>query len=265
MLVSTVVFCVVWTLRDRCGSTPSTARRRSSRPEGARRLGDLAARRRRAGLPRPRGGRLPARARARRRGGDHRRARRRHPRPTRCTGSAARCRRACATRPVVRLLARARARAPTSSTRPACSAAPRSAPSLARTPFVTKLTADPAYERARRWGLAHGSLEEFQQRPGRGDLPLRLARDADVRRAAHVVTPSTLPARARARLGRRARPGDAAARTRPRRCPSSPRARSCARRFGIERPDARLRGAADRPEVARARDRGGAPRPASTC
>ena len=61
---------------------------------------------------------------------------------------------------------------------------------LARTPFVVKLTADPAYERARRWGLWRGSLEEFQDRAGPATLPLRLARDADVRRAAHVVTPS---------------------------------------------------------------------------
>ncbi len=61
---------------------------------------------------------------------------------------------------------------------------------LARTPFVTKLTADPAYERARRWGLAKGSLEAFQLEPGAKTAPLRLARDADVRRAAHVVTPS---------------------------------------------------------------------------
>jgi glycosyltransferase involved in cell wall biosynthesis len=61
---------------------------------------------------------------------------------------------------------------------------------LARTPFVTKLTADPAYERARRWGLARGSLEQFQQTPGATTLPLRVARDRDLRRAAHVVTPS---------------------------------------------------------------------------
>ncbi len=61
---------------------------------------------------------------------------------------------------------------------------------LARTPFVTKLTADPAFERARRWGLWHGSLEEFQQAAGPGTLPLRLTRNADLRRAAHVVTPS---------------------------------------------------------------------------
>src|SRR5262249_24694571 len=61
---------------------------------------------------------------------------------------------------------------------------------LARTPFVVKLTADPAYERARRWGLWLGSLEDFQTRAPLPTLPLRLARDADVRRAAHVITPS---------------------------------------------------------------------------
>jgi glycosyltransferase involved in cell wall biosynthesis len=62
---------------------------------------------------------------------------------------------------------------------------------LARTPFVVKLTADPAYERARRFGLWHGSLEAFQERAPLTTLPLRLARDADVRRAAHVITPSS--------------------------------------------------------------------------
>jgi len=61
---------------------------------------------------------------------------------------------------------------------------------LAGTPFVLKLTADPAFERARRFGLWHGSLERFQSRPPLASLPLRLARDADVRRAAHVLTPS---------------------------------------------------------------------------
>jgi glycosyltransferase involved in cell wall biosynthesis len=62
---------------------------------------------------------------------------------------------------------------------------------LARTPFVVKLTADPAYERARRFALFRGTLEEFQARPPLPTLPLRLARDADVRRAAHVITPSS--------------------------------------------------------------------------
>jgi glycosyltransferase involved in cell wall biosynthesis len=61
---------------------------------------------------------------------------------------------------------------------------------LARRPYVIKLTADPAYERARRLGLANGSLEEFQRRPAAASLPLRLARDADLRGAAHVITPS---------------------------------------------------------------------------
>ena len=61
---------------------------------------------------------------------------------------------------------------------------------VARTPYVLKLTADAAYERARRLGLWKGELEEFQVRPTRVTLPLRLARDVDVRRAAHVVTPS---------------------------------------------------------------------------
>ena len=60
MLVSTVVFCAVWSvvlLRLRA----ELARRGGRRAEGARRLGDLAARRRRAGLARARGGGVPAR------------------------------------------------------------------------------------------------------------------------------------------------------------------------------------------------------------
>jgi glycosyltransferase involved in cell wall biosynthesis len=61
---------------------------------------------------------------------------------------------------------------------------------LARTPFVLKLTADPAFERARRFGLWQGTLEAFQSNPPLATLPLRVARDADVRRAAHVLTPS---------------------------------------------------------------------------
>jgi glycosyltransferase involved in cell wall biosynthesis len=61
---------------------------------------------------------------------------------------------------------------------------------LARKPLVVKLTADPAYERARRFGLTHGSLAEFQQDASPLTLPLRLTRDADLRRAALVVTPS---------------------------------------------------------------------------
>ncbi|HWB22143.1 MAG TPA: glycosyltransferase family 4 protein [Gaiellaceae bacterium] len=61
---------------------------------------------------------------------------------------------------------------------------------LGRTPLVVKLTADPAYERARRWGLWRGSLEDFQVKAGPATLPLRVARDLDIRRTAHVITPS---------------------------------------------------------------------------
>jgi glycosyltransferase involved in cell wall biosynthesis len=67
---------------------------------------------------------------------------------------------------------------------------------LAGTPVVVKLVADPAYERARRRGGFRGGLEEFQRAGGgvraRG---LRLARDAALRGAAHVVAPSAYLAR----------------------------------------------------------------------
>jgi glycosyltransferase involved in cell wall biosynthesis len=62
---------------------------------------------------------------------------------------------------------------------------------IARTPFVVKLTADPAYERARRRGLFAGSLEEFQREGGGASLrALRAARDGELRLAAHVLCPS---------------------------------------------------------------------------
>jgi glycosyltransferase involved in cell wall biosynthesis len=62
---------------------------------------------------------------------------------------------------------------------------------LAGRPFVVKLTADPAYERAWRLGLTRASLEGFQRDRGLATLPLRGARNAIVGRAAHVVAPST--------------------------------------------------------------------------
>jgi glycosyltransferase involved in cell wall biosynthesis len=63
---------------------------------------------------------------------------------------------------------------------------------LARTPIVLKLTADPAFERARRRGLVAGEVQAFQAGGG-GPLArgLRAARDAAVGRAAHLVCPSS--------------------------------------------------------------------------
>ena len=62
---------------------------------------------------------------------------------------------------------------------------------LARTPYVVKLTADPAFERSRRRGLVEGDVDEFQRvRGGAIVSALRLARNAELRGAAHVFTPS---------------------------------------------------------------------------
>ena len=64
--------------------------------------------------------------------------------------------------------------------------------SLARRPYVVKLTADPAFERSRRRGLTEGNVDEFQSNRG-GGAPvalLRFARDVELRHAAHVFTPS---------------------------------------------------------------------------
>jgi glycosyltransferase involved in cell wall biosynthesis len=61
----------------------------------------------------------------------------------------------------------------------------------AGTPYVVKLTADPGFERARRRGLTHASLGDFQQERSPVTWPLRASRDAVATRAAHVVTPSS--------------------------------------------------------------------------
>jgi glycosyltransferase involved in cell wall biosynthesis len=62
---------------------------------------------------------------------------------------------------------------------------------LARRPYVVKLTADPAFERARRRGEVGGTVEQFQHGGGgaRGAL-YRRARDVELRGAARVVCPS---------------------------------------------------------------------------
>jgi glycosyltransferase involved in cell wall biosynthesis len=62
---------------------------------------------------------------------------------------------------------------------------------IARTPYVVKLTADPAFERSRRRGLVEGNVDEFQGGPGGVTVSLlRFARDVELRHAAHVFTPS---------------------------------------------------------------------------
>ena len=60
----------------------------------------------------------------------------------------------------------------------------------ARRPYVIKLTADPAFERARRRGVVAGDVDAFQGRAGLRVGLLRLARDVELRRAAHVFCPS---------------------------------------------------------------------------
>jgi glycosyltransferase involved in cell wall biosynthesis len=62
----------------------------------------------------------------------------------------------------------------------------------AHRPYVVKLTADPAFERARRRGIVEGDVDSFQ-RSARGlrTAALRFARDAELRRAAHVFCPSS--------------------------------------------------------------------------
>jgi glycosyltransferase involved in cell wall biosynthesis len=62
---------------------------------------------------------------------------------------------------------------------------------LAGRPYVVKLTADPAFERSRRRGLVGGDVDEFQRgRGGAAVAALRLARNLELRRAAHVFCPS---------------------------------------------------------------------------
>ena len=62
---------------------------------------------------------------------------------------------------------------------------------LARRPLVVKLTADEAYERARRRALFGGDLDAFQTFTGGKQVALlRRARDLALSRAAHVFCPS---------------------------------------------------------------------------
>src|SRR5207244_11085949 len=61
---------------------------------------------------------------------------------------------------------------------------------MARKPYAVKLTADPAFERARRRGLVQGDVDAFQsRRGGPGDSLLRVRRDLALPRGTHVFTP----------------------------------------------------------------------------
>jgi glycosyltransferase involved in cell wall biosynthesis len=61
---------------------------------------------------------------------------------------------------------------------------------LSRTPFVMKLTSDPTFERALRYGLTSADLDEFQRTAGARVGTLRRTSDFALRRAAHLVVPS---------------------------------------------------------------------------
>ncbi len=69
-------------------------------------------------------------------------------------------------------------------------AAAAAASTLARRPLVAKLVSDPAYERARRYGLFEGTLEEFQEAGARPVRALKAARTRALRRASAIVVPS---------------------------------------------------------------------------
>ena len=60
----------------------------------------------------------------------------------------------------------------------------------ARKPLVLKLTSDPTYERAIRFGLYRGGLDSFQHFRGPRAGALRLARDLELRAATRILIPS---------------------------------------------------------------------------
>jgi glycosyltransferase involved in cell wall biosynthesis len=69
-------------------------------------------------------------------------------------------------------------------------AAAAAASLLARKPLVAKLVSDPAYERAVRYGVFRGTLEEFQSGGGVAARALRRLRTQALRRARAIVVPS---------------------------------------------------------------------------
>ena len=80
-------------------------------------------------------------------------------------------------------------------------AAAAAAAAAARRPLVAKLVSDPAYERAQRYGLFAGTLEEFQ---GAASVPVRAlkaARTRALRTATTIVVPSAYLAEIARRWG----------------------------------------------------------------
>ena len=69
-------------------------------------------------------------------------------------------------------------------------AAAAAASATARRPLVVKLVSDPAYERARRYRLFEGTLEEFQHSGSQPVAALKRARTAALGRARRVIVPS---------------------------------------------------------------------------
>jgi glycosyltransferase involved in cell wall biosynthesis len=69
-------------------------------------------------------------------------------------------------------------------------AAAAAAATAARRPLVAKLVSDPAYERARRYGLFGGPLEAFQDASSPPVRTLKALRTASLRRAYRIVVPS---------------------------------------------------------------------------
>ena len=127
-------------------------------------------------------------------------------------------------------------RAPTSSTRPACSA--RSCARVrgrSHAPYVLKLTADPAFERARRRGLVGGDVEAFQRGGGGLDASrcCDVARDATLRaRGARASARARTCASSRSRGA--SRPSvSRCCRTRRRRSPALPPREELRASFGI--------------------------------
>jgi glycosyltransferase involved in cell wall biosynthesis len=65
------------------------------------------------------------------------------------------------------------------------------AATLNSVPVVMKLVTDPAYERARRFGLFSGTMDEFQHEHGDARIrALKRTRDLTFKRAARIITPA---------------------------------------------------------------------------